>query len=230
MVFGIEVNSSGILVGWGSFELAEGGTTTQALLWDPASPDLSQNLGTLGGFSSQAYDINDTGIIVGVSDTEENFFRNQELAFVYDSSSSTMTVLPEFSTVPEFTNSVAYSINNSNQVVGSAQASVSNSTSAAFIFNVGDDALVNLNDMIPCDSGWFLATARDINESGHIVGTGTFEGEVRSFLLVPTGNSEPTNCTQPVVEEGSSSSTGYFVISLLGLAFIRRRFHIQKGL
>ena len=222
---GRSINASGQLVGWGTLEI-ENGTATQGLLWDPASPELSQPLGTLGGFTSQAYDINDNGIIVGQSDTDENFFRNEELAFVYDSADSSMTRLPEFSTVPEFTNSVAYAVNNANQVVGSAQSSVSANESSAFIYTVGDAALVNLNDMIPCDSGWFLALARDINESGHIVGTGTFEGEVRSFLLVPTGQTTPTDCTQPVDGGGSSSSSSseYFILSILGLLFIRRRF------
>ena len=221
---GRSMNSSGLLVGWGSRELENGGNATQALLWDPASPDLSQPLGTLGGFTSQAYDINDSGLIVGQADTDENFFRNEELAFVYDLATSTMTRLPEFSTISEFTTSVAYAINNANQIVGSAQSSVSASESSAFIYNVGDAALVNLNDMIPCDSGWFLALARDINESGHIVGTGTFEGEVRSFLLVPTADTTPTDCTQPEDNGGSSSSSSeYFILSALGLAFIRRR-------
>lgn len=225
---GRSMNSSGQLVGWGTIDLEDAGTTTQALLWDPASPDLSQTLGTLGGFSSQAYDINDNGLIVGQSDTDENFFRNEDMAFVYDITSATMTRLPEFSTISEFTTSIAYAINNSNQIVGAAQSAVSASTNSAFIYTVGDEELVNLNDMIPCDSGWVLTLARDINESGHIVGTGTFAGEVRSFLLVPTANTAPTNCTQPVEEGGSSSSSEYFILSILGLAYIRRRiFKIQ---
>ncbi len=223
---GRSINSSGQLVGWGSITLENAGTTTQALLWDPTTPELSQTLGTLGGFSSQAYDINDSGYIVGISDTDENFFRNEELAFVYDIATGTMTRLPEFSTVSNFTRSIAYAINNANQVVGSAQSSISSSNSAAFLYTVGDQELINLNTMIPCNSGWYLTLARDINESGVIIGTGTFEGEVRSFMLVPTADTTPPNCNgtdQGSEGSSSSSSTGFLFLPLALTLFIRRR-------
>ena len=38
--------------------------------------------------------------------------------------------------------------------------------------------------------------ARDINDSGVITGTGTIDDEVHSFMLIPTADTEPTNCTE----------------------------------
>ena len=227
------INAQGQVVGWAGAENEDVSDSVRALLWDPASPEFSKDLGALGGYSSQAWDINDNGYIVGVADTDENYFLNQQLAFVYDTSTETMTQIPEFSAVADFTRSQAYAINNSNQIVGTAQISVtSGNISSAFLFEMGDEALVNLNDMIPCDSGWNLVVAHDINESGHIIGHGTFGGEVKSFLLVPTGETTPTNCTQPSSPGGGdggsdgdsgSSSFGLFLLPFLALIGLRRQ-------
>ena len=45
--------------------------------------------------------------------------------------------------------------------------------------------LRDLNALIPASAGWLLTETRDINDSGQIVGTGIFEGQVRAFLLTP---------------------------------------------
>ena len=226
------MNTAGQIVGWGNIANENGSSSVRGLFWDPSNPEVSQNLGTLGGFSSQAYDINDSGIIVGVSETDENFFRNEELAFVYDTSNETMTQIPEFSTIAEYTQSRAYAINNANTVVGSAQISANNGTNAAFIYEVGADALINLNDMIQCDLGWNLVTARDITEDGVIIGTGTLNGRVRSFMLMPTSDTTPTNCTKSNLpddgddgnDSGSSGgSIGYITLLALFMALYRRR-------
>ena len=44
----------------------------------------------------------------------------------------------------------------------------------------------DLNGLIPSGSGWVLTEARDINDSGRIVGTGWRNGEQRGFLLTPS--------------------------------------------
>jgi len=45
--------------------------------------------------------------------------------------------------------------------------------------------MLDLNSLLPADSGWHLIEARGINNRGMIVGTATINGEVRAFLLVP---------------------------------------------
>jgi hypothetical protein len=51
-----------------------------------------------------------------------------------------------------------------------------------------DGQLVNLNDLIPADSGWVLVGAYGINNDGVIVGYGFLDGEQRGFVLTPDPN------------------------------------------
>jgi probable HAF family extracellular repeat protein len=52
-------------------------------------------------------------------------------------------------------------------------------------FMVNRAGMVNLNRLIPANSGWLLLEATDINDSGQIVGYGQKNGEVRAFRLDP---------------------------------------------
>jgi probable HAF family extracellular repeat protein len=134
-----------------------------------------QDLGTLGGESSIAVDINDAGDIVGDSLTANGFTR----AFLY--SGGVMAELP----VPgEF--SSARAINRHGQVVavGSSPEPVD-----AYLYQDGHTAL--LRDLIPQDGCWKQLDARDINDHGDIVGIGIRNsdsscGEVGRFLVVVT--------------------------------------------
>lgn len=54
---------------------------------------------------------------------------------------------------------------------------------AAILWDEGE--ISNLNDVIPADSGWFLAVAYGINDGGQIVGLGYRNGEQRGFILSP---------------------------------------------
>ena len=50
-----------------------------------------------------------------------------------------------------------------------------------------DGAVINLNNRISKERGWFLVTAIGINDNGQITGLGLFEGPYRGFLLDPKG-------------------------------------------
>jgi hypothetical protein len=56
-------------------------------------------------------------------------------------------------------------------------------------------AAVDLNDVIPSDSGWVLHKANAINDAGQIIGQGTRSGlsGQRSFLLTPIGPPQPAD-------------------------------------
>jgi probable HAF family extracellular repeat protein len=53
----------------------------------------------------------------------------------------------------------------------------------AFLFTGGP--VLDLNDVLPAESGWELVEARDINNRGQIIGRGFRNGELRAFLLTP---------------------------------------------
>jgi hypothetical protein len=45
--------------------------------------------------------------------------------------------------------------------------------------------MVDLNDLVPPNSGWLLHWASAINDKRQIVGTGTYNGLYRAYLLTP---------------------------------------------
>ncbi len=80
------------------------------------------------------------------------------------------------------TNSRAYAINDIDQVVGSADTA--SELQHAFVWKEG--VMIDLNDLLPTDSGWELAEARDISEVGQIVGSGMSpNGKTHAFVLIP---------------------------------------------
>jgi hypothetical protein len=48
-----------------------------------------------------------------------------------------------------------------------------------------DGRVIDLNTLLPANSGRTLTEARDINDRGQIVGTGVVNGRQRAFLLTP---------------------------------------------
>ncbi len=78
--------------------------------------------------------------------------------------------------------SAAFGINDRGKVVGYAYTS--NESRHAFVWR--DGTMIDLNNLIPANSGWELTDARDINNNGQIVGHGEFNGQTRDFLLTPT--------------------------------------------
>jgi uncharacterized membrane protein len=72
----------------------------------------------------------------------------------------------------------ATSINNRGDVVGGGP-------DGAFLSQKG--TRIELNSVLPADSGWRLSTATDTNERGQIVGFGEHNGAFfRAFLLSPS--------------------------------------------
>jgi len=226
------INSSGVVVGWGSSE--DENNPPHAFIWDPASPDFSVDIGTLGGFTSESTAINDNGLVVGVSETTTLFATNQKLAFIYDKSQATpLIALPEFSDNDDLRTSYPNDINNSNQVVGTAQFTTATlNGNTAFLYDHNDGSLTNLNDMVDCSLNWELYNALAINDNGVITGTGVFDGASRSFMLIPTTDTVPTNCTAlrkaerderlDAINEGSGSF-GLLSLLLASLVVWRRR-------
>jgi hypothetical protein len=55
----------------------------------------------------------------------------------------------------------------------------------AHAFVYADKTMFDLNKVLPAGSGWELTQTHAINSKGQIVGIGTFQGQVRGYLLDP---------------------------------------------
>lgn len=168
------ITNSGEIVGWVMGEAANKvNGDYRAFLYKNGKMN---NLDTLpigkGEYSanfSQAFAINDKGLIVGV-----HAFR----PVMWKSGSRQI-----LGTLPEQEGGVAYAVNNIGQIVGSLNHVNNQGRSRAFLFQQG--TLYDLNDLCPAHSDWILEEARGINDKGQIVGYGKNDGQERAFLLTP---------------------------------------------
>jgi probable HAF family extracellular repeat protein len=141
------------------------------------------DLGTLPGLNdSFASAINNAGQVAGYSFLEVLGGGAQPYrAWVYDGTLHDLGV-PGIQ-------SVAYAINDAGVVVGGSYLS-SEIGWHAFIYRGGQ--IYDLNDYLDSSGAdWTLWWGSGINASGHIVGTGTHHGQLRGFLLTPTGVCAP---------------------------------------
>jgi probable HAF family extracellular repeat protein len=158
-----------------------GGATSSgehhAFLYDEDDTPKMQDLGTLGGNSSVAYSINEAGQVAGTSNTSSG----EDHAFLYDASAT-----------PKMTDlgylgggwSDATDINDAGQIVG-----VSGSSGVGydrqFLYRGGQ--MLDLQNLLPPDSGWTLNHTYAINDRGQIVGHGQPPNgdSNHAFLLTP---------------------------------------------
>lgn len=129
-----------------------------------------EDMGTLGGSSSCAFSINDSSHVVGGSFISDG----QWHAFLWDGQMKDLGTLGG--------SSEARSINEDGQVVGWSEIA-GGGVRHAFLWE--DDVMIDLNRLLPAESGWVLNEAHGINDRGQIVGGGTYEGATCAFLLSP---------------------------------------------
>jgi probable HAF family extracellular repeat protein len=134
-----------------------------------------QDLGTLGGANSLAYKINDRGQVVGYSEIGAGETRH---AFLTTDGS-----MRDLGTVPGLDDSVAYDVNSAGEAVGAAAPAPDAPGQRALLWRGG--RTIDLNRLLPPNSGWTLDEARAINDRGQIAGLGRFHGLPRAFLLTP---------------------------------------------
>jgi len=130
--------------------------------------------------NSSANDINENGVIVGNYDGK---------AFVYDH--GLVKFLAPVPFYNDFHESIyASAINDSGAVVGNGcDIDFGFFTCDAFYNKNGKMQL--LLDLVSNPSGWELANAVDINNSGQIIGTGFFNGHLAGFILNPLADGVP---------------------------------------
>lgn len=181
------INNAGQVVG---VARAPGARPLHGFLWQDGR---MRDLGNLGGTteSTQPYDINDNGTVVGTSQAGDGY----SYAFLWRNGTmrSLGTVGPRF----YFSGSTAAAVNNSNVVVGSFRLKGDCVYQACFRAFVSQDGVMrNLNaltDGVPANRR--LTLAKDINDKGVIVARScevadcdrqtAGEGTSRAVLLVP---------------------------------------------
>jgi probable HAF family extracellular repeat protein len=138
-----------------------------------------KNLGKLPGYdSSVASAINDLGQVAGESDCLSCSL--EEHAVLWGKTKGSML---DLGVLPGGSVSAAEGINNAGQVVGVSDFS---GRLHAFVWSPST-GMLDLNSLIPANSGWVLIGATAINDQGQIVGEGTLNGQQtpEAFLLTP---------------------------------------------
>jgi probable HAF family extracellular repeat protein len=134
--------------------------------------------GALGGMS---WFVNDLGQTAGQAQMSDGSHH----AFVSGSGGMMGRVNVDLGTLGG-NNSVAYSMNNAGNTVGMSE--MSNGAHHAFMVSNalgGTVRMMDLNSMIPTNSGWELMEAHGINSAGQIIGWGMYAGHTNAFLLTP---------------------------------------------
>ena len=161
------------------------------------------DLGTFGGTYSSAFQINTNGQVIGVAttpgDAETHGFISAGNGLVDLGTLGGTSVAP-------------YAINNCGQVVGSVTGA--DGSSRAFLWQTNQ--MLDLNSLLPADSGWQLSIAQFINDAGRIVGLGVFNGASEWFILDLPSSSHPpiaaagpdqtVDCQSLVTLDGRGSS------------------------
>jgi probable HAF family extracellular repeat protein len=175
---GYAINNSGVVTGR-SFDMAA--MALVAFRWSTSAGTVTP-LASLGGPTSEGHGINDAGDVVGDSIVKGTA---NELAVLWPASGG----IVEIGSLGG-TESSARDINNHGQVVGYAKNA--SGEYRAFLWEGEGSGMVDLNTLLPAESGWVLLSANAINDAGQIAGEGIYQTERRAFLLTPPDTKDTT--------------------------------------
>ena len=176
------VNNSGQVVGASGLCSNTSAVTVispHAVLWekDGSPTDLGHLEGTAPGLYNMASSINDRGEVVGAAQSTDGTIH----AFLWTRQTG-MQVYGAFPGAAVTVPPVVNVINNKGVIVGVA---INGTTGAETALIWQGKTPVDLNTLIPADSGWYLQCAQGINDAGEISGFGLINGEVHAFLAKP---------------------------------------------
>lgn len=168
------VNNDGVAVG-GSFDYST--ASVRGTMWTRGGSGwTSEALPLLsGGSANLAWAINDDGAVTGWADASDSLAH--AVIWHHDA-------IIDLGAYPN-ENTIGLAINNNETVVGETWSA--SGRERAFIAD--NNQILDLNDLIPPDTGWDLKTATGINDDGQIVGEGHLGGFRHSFLLTPVSGS-----------------------------------------
>jgi len=238
--FANDINENGIAVG-ASVRRTDIGLFSRATVFDGSGEAQRPLHGHEFEDRSRLATINDQGIAVGsISRVMTQFTRNR-LFWIDTSVSGAEPVFPS----GFFADSgwVARDINNHNQIVG--RADTENTLQAqrrtvGFRYDIDEDRMVDLNDLLPCNSGYRIFDAKAINDNGEILATAltsvsielgdgdVFETQAaRTVLLKP---SDQQGCVDPEEDQTDNTRKGAAaspvtlgILMTIALITIRRR-------
>jgi probable HAF family extracellular repeat protein len=143
-----------------------------------------QNLGNLGG-SSRGFAVNNSNQVTGDSIIDAS---GNQRAFIWENGT-----MNDLGVIGGAVSSLGLDINNLGHVVGTLVFDLNNGNlNHGFVYR--DGLMVDLNTLLPENSGWVLRGAWAINDRGQIVGGGEIGGEQRAYLL--TSIPEPSTIAQ----------------------------------
>ena len=165
------INDNGAIAGYST--RGSGAGISRAFLYANGA---MQDLGTLGGESSYAMAINNSGVVAGYSHVPSGYLHG----FIYQNG-----VMKDLGALSEYQSSLAMAINESGTAVGWAAKPDGNGVAVMF----KDGLIYDLNNLIPPQLNPGLVTltyAYGINDGGQIVGVGVFpNGTEHAILLSP---------------------------------------------
>jgi probable HAF family extracellular repeat protein len=158
-----------------------------ATLWQNGSVIDLGNLGGIAppGFGNLAYDVNQSGHVVGTSGTSNGSFH----AFFW----SRQTLIQDLGTVQGDAASVGLAISDIGDIGGVSLPADPNAAPRAFI-RPGGGRMLDLNSLIPADSELYLFSACSINSRGEIIGLALdSQGNFHGYLATPTNSAGDSN-------------------------------------
>jgi len=163
-----------------------------AFLWKSGA---ITSLGTLGGAFSEPFAVNDFEQVVGLSRDATGTMHG----FVWYAGE--WTILPTLggpATIPK-------DINNLGEVVGESDPPTGERH--AFLWNT-EGEMLDLNNLIPPQSGWELIHASGVNDNRQIVGWGIIDAAtVHAYRLDPNGPTPTPTETPPVMPTETPTAT-----------------------
>lgn len=174
------INDSGTIVGL----QYQGSPTDSTYQGVEASASNPANLTLLGGnFGSEVNGIGPGSNITGVNASNQVVGALQGVATIWNG--TTPTSLGNLGGALSF----ATAINDSGEVVGSAL--IASGASHAFYWTPSSGP-IDLNTLLPANSGWTLERATGIDDNGQIIGYGTYNGQPEGFFLdtAPTSTAD----------------------------------------
>ena len=176
------INRSGHMVGWAYlYDTSISEDTFHPVYWHDG---VVTDLAPAGSFAGYANAINDNDLVIGYVEFSNSSGLSTSHPYIWDEAGNTTY---DLYTLTGFTGA-ANAVNNLGTVVGSIFVS-GNPASHAFLWQKGGASIIDLNSLLPANSGWVLESADAINTNGQIVGTGLLNGQSHAFLLNTSASS-----------------------------------------